>query len=140
MKQYFSFALLSLVSILSFNSCSKSEGEGGTSSIRGKVYAKYYNKSVTIAFDEKYAPEEDVYIIYGNDVTYGDNQNTNYDGTYEFRYLRPGKYKIYSYSRDTTGAYNGTVNQYSPHVAKIKEVEITERGQVVTVDDINIIK
>ena len=140
MKQFSSCALLCIISILSFNSCTKSEGEGGTSSIRGKVFAKYYNKNVTIAYDQKYAPEEDVYFIYGNSVTYGDNQNTNYDGTYEFKYLRPGKYKIYSYSRDTTGAYNGTVNQYSPDVAIIKEVEITERGQIVTVEDINIIK
>ncbi|MFM7023093.1 MAG: hypothetical protein ACKOXB_08950 [Flavobacteriales bacterium] len=121
-------------------SCSKSEGEGGTSSIRGKVYAKIYNKNITAVNAEGYAPEEDVYIIYGDQVTYSDNQNTNYDGYYEFKYLRPGNYKVYAYSRDSTGAYKYNVNTNAPAVAVIAEVKISTNYETVVVPDISIIK
>lgn len=132
--------LLVISSIFCLDSCSKTEGEGGTSSIKGRVYAKYYNKQLTTLHAEKYAPEEDVYIIYGDEVTFGDNQNTNFDGYYEFKFLRPGKYKIYSYSRDTAGASIGAMNQNAPNVAIIQEIEITKRGQVITATDLAIIK
>ena len=87
-----------------------------------------------------YAPKIDVYIIYGDNVTYGDDQKTNYDGSYEFRYLRKGGYKIYAYTRVSAGTYQGAPNQLAPDIAVVQSVSIGSSGETVTVPDIKIIK
>jgi hypothetical protein len=125
--------------LLVFSSCKKEAGQGGTSTIKGKVYANYYDKSFYILKASSYAPDVDVYIIYGGQSTYGDHQKTSYDGSYEFKYLRSGSYKIYTYSQDTTGKYNFTLNIYAPLLPEIKDVEITKRKQTVELPDLNVI-
>ena len=122
--------LSTFVVLLLVASCAKDAGEGGTSSIKGKVYAKYYNKTFTSLIGETYAPDKDVYIIFGDDVTYGDKQKTCYDGSFEFKYLRKGKYKVYAYSLDTT------LTNPSTQFAVIAEVEITKNGETVVTNDI----
>jgi hypothetical protein len=82
-------------------SCKKDEGVGGTSSIKGKVIVRQYNSNFTELLEQYYATDEDVFIIYGDGEVYGDKVTTNYDGTYEFDYLREGNYKIYAYSKDS---------------------------------------
>ncbi len=133
-----------IVSILIFSllflSCKKQAGPGGTSSIRGKVYAEYYDKKMTVLTDSSYAPDIDVYIIYGNDFSYGDHQKTSYNGSYEFKYLENGSYLIYTYSRDSTGFYKYAVNQYAPDVAITQKVDISKRKQTIELPDIRIIK
>ena len=54
--------------------------------------------------------DEDVYIIYGDDVSYGNKTKSGPDGTFEFKYLRPGDYKVYVASKDTTrdSYFNGS--------------------------------
>ena len=133
--QLFSICLF----ILLISSCKKEAGSGGTSFIKGKVYAKYYDKIFYAVKDSAYAPDVDVYIIYGDQSTYDDHQKTTYDGSYEFKYLRNGSYKIYAYSQDTTGHYSFQVNIYSPLLPVIKNVEITKKKQTVEVSDINVI-
>ncbi len=137
---YFKTILFLSIGSAVFWTCKKDPGQGGNSFIRGKVYAKYYNKTFTAVLDSGYAPNVGVYIIYGNDVTYGDNQNTNYDGTYEFRYLRTGDYKIYAYSKDSTGAYNGKVNLLAPPIAVIANVTIKSANQTVNVANLQVVK
>jgi len=127
-KKWISLSLLFLLLICA--SCSKDAGEGGTSSIKGKVYAKYYNKTFTSLLGESYAPDKDVYIIYGDNETYGDKQKTSYGGTFEFKYLRKGKYKVYTYSLDTT--FTNPVGFY----AVIVDVYISENGETITTNDI----
>jgi hypothetical protein len=119
-------------------SCKKEAGVGGTSNIRGKIYARYYNKNFSVLADEAYAPDVDVYIIYGDNITYGERKRSAYDGSYEFKYLEKGDYKIYAYSKDSTGAYKNLINQYSPDVAVIKEVKITDKKQTIEVPNIEI--
>lgn len=115
---------------LSFlSSCEKEEGKGGNSTIYGKIYVKDYNSSFTVLQDEYYAQDEKVYIIYGDDKTYGDDVSTNYNGTYEFKYLRPGTYHIFAYSKDST-------LQTLADIPIIVDVEITEKNQKVEVPDI----
>jgi len=126
--------------ILLLNSCKKEEGEGGTSNIKGKIYAKYYNKNFTYLADSAYAADIEVYIIYGDDYSFGERIRTSFDGAYEFKFLEKGFYKIYVYTRDSSGTYNNTVNQYAPDFAIIKEVEITKKKQTVEVPDINVIQ
>lgn len=125
---------------LLINSCKKEAGVGGTSSIKGKVFAKYYNKNFTLLADSAYAPDIDVYIIYGNDYTYGERQRTSYDGSYEFKYLEKGTYKVFAYTRDSTGTYNNHINQYANDLAVIKEVEITKKKQTIEVPEIRILQ
>lgn len=132
--------LCSLSLVLTFYSCKKEAGEGGTSSIRGKVYSKYYNKNFSVLADSGYAPDTDVYIIYGDDFSFGDRQKTSYDGSYEFKYLQKGNYKVYAYAEDSTGAYSNHVNQYAPDIAIIKDVSITKNRQKVEVEDIHIVQ
>ncbi len=135
--------LLSIIVILitiTIVACKKDPGQGGVSFINGKVYAAYYNKTFATKTSEGYAPDIHVFIIYGNNASYGDDQKTNYDGTYEFRYLQKGDYTIYAYSKDTTGAYIGAVNLSAPNVAILKKVSIAKRKQTITVPDIQIIQ
>jgi len=93
------FIILLLVAV-SFMSCEKEEGEGGTSEIRGKVYVLDYNADMMHLLKEYYAPEEDVYIIYGDDEVYSDRFRTNYDGSFVFKNLQKGEYTIFVYSKN----------------------------------------
>lgn len=78
-------------------SCVKEEGVGGNCTLTGKVYAMDYNGSGVLV-SEYYAPDERVFIIYGNDVIYSDEFRTNYDGSFRFENLFPGTYKVFAYS------------------------------------------
>jgi len=50
------------------------------------------------------APDEDVYIVYGDHLSPDDKIVTNYNGEFEFLSLREGAYTVYVYSKDTLGA------------------------------------
>lgn len=79
------------------NSCALGPGEGGKSTITGKVFIQEYN-SGGILVNEYYVADERVYLIYGDDTTYDDEFRTSYDGSYTFPYLRKGSYRLFSYS------------------------------------------
>lgn len=79
-------------------SCTKEEGKGGRSSITGKIHMTDITGGIQGEYD---APEYDVYIIYGDkDDVYDDDMKTNYDGTFEFKNLRKGAYRIFAYTKD----------------------------------------
>lgn len=138
MKYKISIVLIAF-SLCNF-SCKKEAGQGGRATIKGKVYAEYWDKSFASKKDSSYAPNIDVYIVYGNESTFGDDQKTSFDGTYEFKYLQKGKYKIYAYSRDSSGVATGQLNTYAPNIAVVKSVEVTERKETIEVEDIKILK
>jgi hypothetical protein len=124
------FILISLVIIIfPIASCKKDAGKGGNSTIFGKVYVKKYNDTFTILQEEYYGTYIYVMIIYGNDRDYGDRVRTNYDGTYEFKYLRPGHYRVYAYSKDSTLQTNNLIGI-------VKEIDITKKKQQMEVPDI----
>jgi hypothetical protein len=133
MRKIFKILPEAICLLIIVNSCSKDAGTGGTSGIIGKVYVKDYNGTFTVLQDEYYAQDEKVYIIYGDDKTYSDHANTNYDGTFEFKYLRKGTYHIYAYSSDST-------LQTNAFVPVIKDVEVTKNGQEVESPEIIIFK
>lgn len=133
MKKRILIPSLIIVSALFFCACEKEAGEGGTSSVFGKVYVKDYNSTYTVLQEEYYAPKEDVYIVYGDDRTYSEHVETNYDGTFEFKFLRKGTYHIYVYSEDST-------LQSSAKYAVIRDVEITKNGEDVEVPTMVIYK
>ncbi len=91
------FLLLPIISLLLLSSCKKVEGEGGTSTIKGKIIENRYSSvgSIIATYD---AADQNVYIIYGDGSTYFDDKiATSYDGTFEFRYLQKGSYTIFVY-------------------------------------------
>lgn len=55
--------ILVLFTIFLLPSCEKEEGEGGTGTIEGRVYALNYNSDFSIKLGEYYAPDVDVFII-----------------------------------------------------------------------------
>jgi len=124
--------LLLVVGVLLISSCAKPEGEGGTSTIQGKVYAFDYNGS-GILQDEFYAPDEDVFIIYGTEDNYHDDSyKTSFDGSFRFQYLRPGTYTVFVYS-DCVSCPSGTE-------AIFQEVEISGNNEDIILDDFEIRK
>lgn len=129
---FFLTAIILLGIFFILNSCKKEAGEGGNSSIRGKVHATNYNATMTSVIDSAYSGEENVYIIYGSQFTYGDRQDSNNDGAFEFKYLRKGKYKVYVYSKSKLTLRDDSV--------VTKEVEITEKKQTVELKDIRILR
>lgn len=130
----FKIAFLSLIalSIFSISSCKKSESDGGKATITGKIQIQRYN-ALQIPQNSYAGAYEDVYIIYGNDASYGNKIKTNPDGIYEFKYLRTGHYTIYAYSSGSTVT---TANR----VAVMKEVDITKKTQSVECETINLAK
>jgi hypothetical protein len=110
-------------------SCKKEAGEGGLASIKGKVQTDLRlvpSNPVTYQYSRP-GVDEEVYIIYGDNTGPDDRVWTNYKGEFEFNNLRPGDYKIYVYSRDTTGS--AQVN--TQRMPVVREVKIEERkGEV----------
>ncbi len=128
MKTNRSYFLLLLFLLLSILSCKKQEGKGGKLSIKGKVYAHYYNKTFTDLRYSEYDADRDVFILYGDDNVNGNDTKTSYDGSYEFNYLTKGKYKVYVYSTDKLTQLQSVV---------IKEIDLTKD---ITLDDLIIDK
>ena len=134
MKLYIKLFLAGMF-VINLLSCTKDEGVGGNATIRGKVIVRNYNDDFSILLSEHSASEEDVYIIYGNDKTFGDQVETNYDGTFEFNYLLPGDYSVFIYSEDTSS------NLLYDTVA-VKNITISKKDDVVeagTLAKINIL-
>ncbi|MBL7944319.1 MAG: hypothetical protein JNM00_16260 [Flavobacteriales bacterium] len=125
-----------ILAVLSVLSCTKFPGEGGNSSIKGKV-EKDVRLVLTNPATYQYtvpAAEVDVYISYGDHVSPDDRVWTNMDGEFEFLNLREGDYTIYVYSKDTTG-----VSGVDPdHMPIIREVEITAKKETVEVETLTI--
>jgi len=122
---------LIMVLTLNFMGCEKPPGPGGNSSIRGKVTLYLYDAS-TNTFSKKFpGANRDVFIIYGNDYSYGDRTRTDYEGDFEFKYLRKGEYTIYVYSIDTVAYKGPPANPKAPKIAVKKTVTISKNGQIV---------
>ena len=120
--------------ILLFTACKKDSGDGGNSSIRGKV-----TKEIRLILDnpntlqhEVPAADVDMYIQYGDHTSPDDRIQTNYNGEFEFLQLRPGKYTIYCFSKDTNAV---AVNWDEDHMPIVRNVEITDNKQVIEVDE-----
>ena len=125
MKQFFIY----LIPVLLLVSCSKEAGEGGRASIKGTVntHVRLVLSNPT-TFQSSYpTADQEVFIVYGDNVSPDDRIHTNFDGEFEFQFLRPGNYTIYTYSKDSTGQ-SGVDHD---RMAIIQEVEISDRKQTV---------
>ena len=117
--------------VMIFSGCNGLPGDGGTSTITGKVFVERYNESGTL-YQQYYGAEERVYIIYGDGTSFDDETKTSYDGTFQFTFLRQGTYTIFSYSDCIT--CDGSTE------VVLQTVEITDNHQDVTATDIVIEK
>jgi hypothetical protein len=117
--------------IITLHSCKKEAGEGGKASIQGFVWLKEYNGNFASLLAEGPGFDQYVYIHYGDAISYSDRIKTSYDGRFEFKYLRPGKYTLYVYSKDPTDTDN---LQPEEMMSVLQEVEITDKKQIVELD------
>lgn len=129
-----------LVFSLSISGCKKTEGLGGTSTITGKVIVHDFDGAFQNPVPISIHPvaKEDTYIIYGTEhATYDDNYKTSFDGSYEFKYLQKGRYRLFAYSKDSTGAKTGFLKDLK--IPVFIDVEITSNGSTITAPDIIIL-
>ncbi len=121
--------------LTSLSACKKIEGEGGRGEISGKLEISQilYVNSTPSDTVNVIASAEDVYIVYGDaDEIYDDRIQTNYDGTFKFKYLQPGNYTIFAYSEIFNKGANLTNNDddyYTKQVEKIA-VSVDKKGVV----------
>ncbi len=126
MKRIYFFAVLVLS--VAFLSCNKTAGEGGTSSITGKLWVIDQNGAGEVVAQYPGA-DLDVYIIYGDeDLTYDENFKTSLDGSFRFNNLTQGTYTLFAYSKCATCPSGETAIQTT--------VEITENKQLLNIEDI----
>lgn len=123
-----------------FFSCKKEPGSGGNSSIKGKISVKECGPKMTGVNNTYNGFDEDIYIIYGDDISYSDRIKTDYEGDFEFKYLRKGSYKIYFYSMDSTQINPNNNNTSWLAVPIVKEISITKKKQVVDAGTISLFK
>ena len=108
--------------------CNNKEGEGGTGTVQGYVKLVHHpDDDYNLNVDTLDASKTDVFIIYGDEPFYGDDVETGPDGMYQFEYLTPGKYTVFSYSVLATG-----------EKVAVSETVTLERGKVAQVPTIYI--
>jgi uncharacterized protein (DUF39 family) len=112
---------------LLLSSCAKEAGEGGSSTIKGRIYGYDINTSGVVT-DSAVVQDVRVYISYGDNSTVDDDTRSSYTGEYVFRGLHKGKYTVFVYSQCNDCPFNQEV--------KKQVVEITEANQEVLVPDI----
>ena len=118
-----------VVTILIY-SCRKVEGPGGSVTITGIVVERNH---VGNAVFEYPAADQDVYLIYGSENSfYDDDIKTSFDGSFEFRYLQKGDYQVFVYEEDNAEP-SGTSEILIP-------INASENNQVITLDTIYINK
>ena len=117
------------IAVLLF-SCSKDPGVGGKATIKGYIIQEDWNINTGQFIDDYLAPDERIYIDYGADGFLDDDIRTNYNGLYEFRWLRKGDYEIVAYS-DCPTCPSGQ------EVIRIP-ITISDRKEVVEVDTITV--
>jgi hypothetical protein len=128
-----SILMLLTVSLIAtiISSCEKPPGPGGKAVIKGKVWAVDYDNTFYRPITEGYAVDERVYIIYGNGTTPNDDVRTGPDGSFEFRFLNKGHYRVYVNSLDTAGKGYKGLDSYK---SIIKDVDLGA-SETKTLDD-----
>ena len=114
------------------SSCTKKEGEGGSATIKGFVY-EYKINAFSLDTTARYAAaDQDVYIIYGNEDTfYDDNIKTSYDGSFVFPYLQKGSYTVFVYEDCPVSA---TYHSGKKEILVPVEITIKNKTYLDTID------
>lgn len=131
-----SFNTVALCFAVSCASCVQTPGEGGRASIVGHVVEEERLVLENPASVQGVYPatDQEVFLIYGDNVGPDDNVETNYEGNFVFPWLRPGDYTVYVYSEDTSGVTP------TRDVAVVQHVTISSTNETVTLDTLRIFK
>lgn|SRR5574343_1814834 len=124
--------IILVIGMISFVACKKQPGEGGKATIKGNLWVEDYNGSFTLLNGAYNGADIDVYIIYGDNVGYNDKTSANYKGEFEFKYLRKGKYTIYTYSKFRT------IPAPAGDSAIVKTIEIKDKKETIDLGKITI--
>ena len=128
MKKTINLILLLFAVVMSFPSCNKGPGEGGTGTVQGFVKLVHHSDDdFTLTPDTMVAAKTDVFIVYGDEAYFGNDVETGSDGMYQFEYLLPGNYTVYAYSILPSGekvAVGETVNLTRGMVAQMPTLYI----------------
>lgn len=117
--------IVGFLGLLMLLGCDKEEGVGGKTKLMGKILVHdYKGGQLEEVF---YAPEERVYIIYGEGEYFNDDTKTNPDGTFIFEYLQPGFYKVFAYSDcDTCAGGVGPVYKEVVVPKNVLEIQLSD--------------
>lgn len=121
--------VLPLLVCIIISSCKKEPGPGGLASIKGKVYA-YDLRNTGDLISEGYIGDLRVYIGTIDGSVAFDDIRTSYDGSYEFKFLRKGKYRVWVFAKSDTAV---SLPDFQQHY--IREVEISDKKEDVVVPD-----
>lgn len=91
------------IGLIMLSSCKKEPGIGGNSSITGHVQVRHFNATFTQLLGTYPGADHYVYIVFGDNKGYDKRIKTDYAGNFEFDYLYPGNYTVYTYSQDSSG-------------------------------------
>jgi hypothetical protein len=108
--------------VLFIASCTKGPGPGGRAKIKGKLFAKNLDKTLSFVTDSGFVADEKIYISYGDNTSVGNDVTTSFDGSFEFDYLRPGNYKVWAISKILYG-----VNQLDTTI--LQDVTISGKSE-----------
>ncbi len=117
--------------LLLFSQCQKEAGDGGLATIKGSVI-KEYRAVLNNPLNSVQLPalDQEIYIVYGDDISPSDKVVTDYKGDFSFSGLRKGDYTIYTDSQDTSATATAALS----NMAIVSKVKITERDQVKELD------
>lgn len=140
MKRFSTLFLMGLfLSVLTLSGCQKIEGPGGAATIEGKFIIREFDAGGNL-IKQYDAADFDVFIIYGNDpeeTYHHDDISTSYDGSFKFRFLEPGNYRIFYYE-DKTFSELAADPSSSNQKVMIQEVTIDNKKQVVDLGTISV--
>lgn len=132
-KSWVSLSIL-LVAGLLLSSCEKNEGMGGTGSITGTIVEQFYSKDYSETFHNSPAVDEEVFILFGDDNTPGENVNTGVSGEFRFDYLYPGSYVIYYETEDSVSALDKVWLTIEIELEQDQELDLGELEKMTALD------
>lgn len=123
--------VLGLSAMALLSACKKTEGEGGSGSIKGVIFVENYNAQQTSLINSYLGAKEDVYLVYGDeDFTIDDKVEASFDGTFEFKYLRPGTYTVFAYSDKYDVSTGATTDEAIKFTVEVKKKATTDVGKI----------
>ena len=123
MKAQFTVLFVAIFQMVFLSSCKKNVGEGGNATLIGEVEAIYVKEGSFDTLSVSAAPDKRVYIIYGDGNIQDDDTRTSPNGKFQFKYLNPGNYKIYTYSESLVN-HSGLEERFQTVFISAKDTEV----------------